>query len=383
MATGGNWKEMFHASENGDLELVRYHLRMGIDPNYQHPEYMTAALIESIRKGHIEIAQLLLDNGANPKIIKYSGVETPMSVAVSSKNKAAIYLLNTYLSIEDQNKTVGRRNKILITGGDRGIGKATAKNLLLEGQKVVITVRNEVEGQAIVEELKEATKNPAISMIQGHLSDIQSCTALIHRIKEKHSDINVLINNADTWMMEKMLNADGLEKSFMVNYIAPYLLSKQLFPILKQNGPARIINRSDRWYTKGKVDVHKIAYGLGFGRLRTYANSKQCNALFTIDFAEEIEGSGVTINAMYPGSINTNLETSSKLISNIAKTIQRFSKPPSYGALALTWLAINEELEGINGQYFNEKRPMEFIKKVKEQSLRTALRVKTEAIINK
>ena len=95
--SGGNWKEMFDAVQKGDIELVDYYLRIGIDPNYQHPEYMASALIESIRFNHLNISKLLLENGANPKIIEVLTGETPLSVSKDKKNQKAIDLLNAYL----------------------------------------------------------------------------------------------------------------------------------------------------------------------------------------------------------------------------------------------------------------------------------------------
>ena len=97
MAAGGNWKEMFYAIEQKDLELVRYHLERGVDPNYQHPEFLAAPLIECIRLGHLEIAQLLLEKGANPAIREVFGNDTPLSVAKSRKDKAAVKLIESWL----------------------------------------------------------------------------------------------------------------------------------------------------------------------------------------------------------------------------------------------------------------------------------------------
>jgi len=381
MPAGGNWKEMFHAAENGDLELVRYHLRTGIDPNYQHPEYKTGALLESVRKGNIEIAALLLENGAKPDIIKDFGTETPMSIAVAKNNKAAIYLLNTYLPKELRNHQFGSQKKVIVTGGNRGIGKAIAKKLLEEGQQVVIVVRDEKQGKTVVEELKIETRNPHITLIQGDLSTIDTCNALIEKIKTEHVDIEVLINNAGVWMMNRQLNEDGLEKTFMVNYLAPYMLCKGLFPILKENQPARIVNVNSGLYTTGKLDIEKTPYGLDFGKIKTYANSKFCNMLFHLDFAKEIEGSGVTLNSVHPGVIKTGLGDSSHFFSKLVKFTKRFWKSPEYGAAAPVWLAISEDLESVHGNYYNEKKAEELIDAVKNKELRDALRLRTEEIL--
>lgn len=95
--SGGNWKDMFKGVQDADYGLVEYYLKMGVDPNYQHPEFLAAALVESIRFNHLEIAKLLLDYGANPNIKEAWGGETPLSVAQDKKNPKAIELINGYL----------------------------------------------------------------------------------------------------------------------------------------------------------------------------------------------------------------------------------------------------------------------------------------------
>lgn len=96
--SGGNWKDMFNAIRVGNLTLVGYHLNMGVDPNYQHPEFMASALVESIRFDQLEIAELLLEQGAKPDIKEVWGGETPLSVAKTKNNQKAIELIQQYLS---------------------------------------------------------------------------------------------------------------------------------------------------------------------------------------------------------------------------------------------------------------------------------------------
>lgn len=95
--SGGDWKAMFSAAKTGDFNLVEYYLKMGIDPNYQHPEYMASVLVESIRYNHLNIAKLLLEKGADPYIKEVLGGDTPMSVAQAKGNKEAVALLKLFL----------------------------------------------------------------------------------------------------------------------------------------------------------------------------------------------------------------------------------------------------------------------------------------------
>ncbi len=94
---GGDWKDMFQGVQSNDFNLVRYHIKMGIDLNYQHPEFLTSALIESIRCNHIEMLAYLLENGALPDINEVESNKSPLTIAKEIGNKEAIQLLNTYL----------------------------------------------------------------------------------------------------------------------------------------------------------------------------------------------------------------------------------------------------------------------------------------------
>ena len=99
--SAGNWKELFHAVQTNDLALVEYHLETGVDPNYQHPEFLADPLVECIRFNHMEITILLLEKGADPQIKEIWGGETPMSVAQATNNQAVVQLLEQYLSSKD------------------------------------------------------------------------------------------------------------------------------------------------------------------------------------------------------------------------------------------------------------------------------------------
>ncbi len=95
--SGGDWKSMFKAVQTGDYNLTEFYLKSGVDPNYQHPEYMASALVESIRFEHLEITALLLEHGADPQIEEVMGGETPLSVAEMKNNKEAVDLIHSYI----------------------------------------------------------------------------------------------------------------------------------------------------------------------------------------------------------------------------------------------------------------------------------------------
>ncbi|MFK7981475.1 MAG: hypothetical protein AB8G86_15935, partial [Saprospiraceae bacterium] len=110
--------------------------------------------------------------------------------------------------------------------------------------------------------------------------------------------------------------------------------------------------------------------------------TKLCNTMFTIDYAKTLAGSGVTINAVHPGIINTGLGDSPKLMSKLVKVVKRFWKKPTYGAIAPVWLATSPELEGVNGHFYNEQKIMPYAKNALDESVRLSLQKTTEAILS-
>jgi len=376
--SGGNWKEMLSASEKGNLQLLQYHIKMGANPNYQHPEFFTAPLLESVRHEHYSISQFLLENGAKPDIVEDLEGVTPIEIALSNRDFRTIHLLNQYLP---ESKKMAFKN-VLITGGNRGIGKAIAQKLLSEGHRVVITVRNKEQGQQVVQELAKIVKNDKISMLVGDLSTIESTYQLAKTIISEFPEIDTFISNAGIWASEKQINSNGLEMSFMVNYLAHYILCQELLPILQKNKAARIIDVNAGLYTKGKLNIEKTPTGLDFHSIRTYANSKLCGILFNLEFAKQIEGSGVTINAVHPGIIQTELGDSPKLMSKIVNVFKRFWKQPNYGAIAPAWLATSSELGGINGFFFNQKKLMQYNRIAQNKELRRDLMNFTKKILD-
>lgn len=146
----------------------------------------------------------------------------------------------------------------MLVTGNRGIGKAICEALLQKGHRIFFTCRSQDAGDAIVRELKESTKNHKVNYILGDLSSIGSTCALAQEISTKFPSMNVLIHNAGLWPTEKVITEDGLELSFCVNYLAPYILTEELGPIFERNASdesSRIIFVSGKIYAMGHVDI--------------------------------------------------------------------------------------------------------------------------------
>lgn len=267
--------------------------------------------------------------------------------------------------------------RILVTGGNRGIGKAIVTKLYKEGHALVLHSRSLEQGREAAKEIQvsvsEPSSLPEIECIAGDLSDIAVCYQLADEIKSRFPDLQVLINNAGIWKTEKVLNPDGFELSFMVNYLAPAILCIELKELLLKNGPSRIVNVNAGLYLKGKFDTAKTPFGEDFGAFRTYANTKQAGVFFMLDFAEELAGTDLCINAVHPGVIRTRLGDSKHIMSRFVKIFKRFWKSPDHGADAPVWLATAPEMEGVNGKYFDQKKEMALGKVVLNPQLRQDL----------
>lgn len=245
-----------------------------------------------------------------------------------------------------------RRRTYIVTGGNTGIGKAIALTLAKQNRHVVIISRNATKGEAALAEIRNVANNAPMELMIGDLGSIESTKRLAVNLLASYPDISILINNAGVWPIELHLNSDGLETAFMVNHLAPYILSKMLRDRLKQNSPARIVNVNAGLYVKGKLDLEKTPYGKDFGRIRTYMNTKLCNIFFTQRCSSFLEGSGVTINAVHPGVIRTNLGDTGGVLGWLLRQVKKTWGTPEEGARPPVWLATAPEVERINGKYF-------------------------------
>mmetsp|Transcript_35628 Transcript_35628/g.54794 ORF Transcript_35628/g.54794 Transcript_35628/m.54794 type:complete len:282 (+) Transcript_35628:337-1182(+) len=262
-----------------------------------------------------------------------------------------------------------RQGTIIVTGGSNGIGKAIALSLTKQGKTVVIVSRDEAKGAAAIDEIKHEVPKADITCVVGNVSTVASTHELAETLIEKYPNMTVLINNAGVWQTDKQLNDDGLETSFMVNHLAPFILTQRLMFRLQSNAPARIINLSAGTYIKGNVDLEKTPYGHDFHGAGSYANSKLCNVLFTRQCAKQIEGTGVMIHAVHPGVIRTGLGDTDGMVGFMLTQVKRFWRTPEEGAVAPVWLATSPEIEKTNGLFFNEKEVMEFQDQANDEEL--------------
>lgn len=243
----------------------------------------------------------------------------------------------------------------VVTGGNRGIGYEIVKGLAAEGAKVVLVSRDAQRGQAAVDQISAEHPQANLTLLQGDLGSIASVRQLANDLLAQCPTIDVLVNNAGLWPTKKRLNEDGLEMAFMVNFLAPFLLSHLLKERLIASAPARIVHVNAGLYVRGKVDLQKTPVGADFGRIQTYCNTKLCGVLTLAQEAAMFEQHAVTVNMVHPGVVNTDLGQMGGVLGWLMKQIKRSWMTPQQGAVAPIWLATAPELADTTGQYFDEK----------------------------
>ncbi|MFX1296687.1 MAG: SDR family oxidoreductase [Promethearchaeota archaeon] len=243
---------------------------------------------------------------------------------------------------------------IMITGANSGIGKATALGLAEMGATIVMVGRSKERSEIALKEIKEQTRNPNIDLIIADLSSQKDIRNLVKEFKNKYQKLDVLINNAGIILSKRQESADGIEMQLAVNHLAPFLLTNLLIDILKASTPARVIMVSSNMHKGAKLDFSDLQSKKKYNAFKTYGTTKLALTIITYEFARRLEGTGVTVNALHPGVIKTNLGRDMNWFMRGFTKV--FFKSPKKGAQTSIYLATSPEVEGITGKYFASKR---------------------------
>jgi retinol dehydrogenase-14 len=247
---------------------------------------------------------------------------------------------------------------VLVTGATKGIGKVTALELAKMGGEVVLVGRYPFRTQQVVEHIKEFSGNPAVDGLDADLSSMQEVRQLAQVVLQKYPHLHVLVNNAGGIFASRMLTVDGYERTFALNHLAYFLLTNLLLDRLVASAPARIISVSSRSHEGAKVDFNDLhnEHHYAYGGYRAYGQSKLANLLFTYELARRLAGTGVTANAVHPGSVATGFGENNYGMMRVGMHIfHQFSLTPEQGADTVIFLASSPEVEGVTGKYWTNR----------------------------
>jgi NAD(P)-dependent dehydrogenase (short-subunit alcohol dehydrogenase family) len=246
----------------------------------------------------------------------------------------------------------------LVTGSTSGIGKVTARELAGMGATVVMLCRNRAKGEAVQAEIKAASGNDQVDLIVADLSELSEVRRAAGEFKQKYTQLHVLVNNAGGINTEHKITADGLEYTFVTNYLAPFLLTELLLDVLKASAPARIVNVSSVAHTQGKIDFADLQGAQRYSFTKAYGQSKLAQIYFTYELADQLKGTGVAVNALHPGAVASNFNDGMKGIAHVigALIYALIGISEEKGAQTTLYVATSPEVEGVSGKYFSQSK---------------------------
>jgi NAD(P)-dependent dehydrogenase (short-subunit alcohol dehydrogenase family) len=246
------------------------------------------------------------------------------------------------------------RKTIIVTGANTGIGKATAMGCAAKGCHVIMACRNRTKGENARREIAGKTGNKTIDLLILDLSSPQSIKECAKKILHTYPRIDVLINNAGVSIQKpkKAIGwghliegqySDGIEWTFAVNHLGPFLFTHLLLDCLKKSSPSRIITVASSVASQGRLDLEDLNMESKWDGFKAYANSKLCNIYFTYELAYLLEGTGVTANCLGPGLVNSDFFRNYKKLPFIFRIIKKLiGKTPEQGARTSIYLALSE-----------------------------------------
>jgi NAD(P)-dependent dehydrogenase (short-subunit alcohol dehydrogenase family) len=246
-----------------------------------------------------------------------------------------------------------RDHVVLITGATSGIGFATAKALAGAGARVVIVSRDAQRGEIARAAISRETGSSQLDVMQADLASLDSIRALAQRFQATHGSLDVLINNAGVFEPHRRLSADGIEMTFAVNVVAPFLLTELLLERLRQSAPSRIVNVCSAMHASASLDIDDLQFeGRRYGMTRAYGQSKLALLMVTKELARRLRGTEVTVNAVHPGFVASNLGRLGGPVGMSWRLMRPLMISPEEGAKTSVYLTLSPEVDGVSGGYF-------------------------------
>jgi NAD(P)-dependent dehydrogenase (short-subunit alcohol dehydrogenase family) len=247
----------------------------------------------------------------------------------------------------------------LVTGANSGLGKAIAAALAAEGLRVGLVARGRARGEAALAEIRAATGNHDLDLFVADLADQTAIRALAQAVRERFDRLDLLINNAGTAFAERRLSPQGIECAFAINHLGPFLLTNLLLDLLKASAPARIVNVGTRINTA--MDFDDLNWERRpYGMMKGYGQSKLGNLHFTFELARRLAGSGVTVNAVFPGVFKSNLggtDGAQGVFWKLLAKLGGWAIPSAESAAQrVLYLANAPELANVSGAYFANRK---------------------------
>jgi NAD(P)-dependent dehydrogenase (short-subunit alcohol dehydrogenase family) len=269
----------------------------------------------------------------------------------------------------------------LVTGAASGIGKATATGLARAGLTVVLLVRSAGRGEQATADIRAAVPDAKLEVLECDLASQASIRSAAAHFTASHDRLDILVNAAGVFVKERKLTVDGVELTFATNYLAYFLLTQELLPLLKRSAPARVVNLASK-YGRATIDFDdpqrlKTPYSY----LKATPPTMLARVLFTQELASRLDRTGVVVNAVHPG-----LVAHTKLLEDTRGPFKwitdTFGGTPEKGADTVLWLATAPEAANLNGKLFAKRKELKTPGQGSDPSARKRLWEESEKLTN-
>lgn len=246
---------------------------------------------------------------------------------------------------------------VVVTGGNSGIGFETAAALASMGARVLLTARSADKGRAAVAALTQRVTDAKVQLVVFDLGDLASVRRGAAEILEQAARLDVLVNNAGLVLTERAETVDGYEATFAINHLGPFLLTNLLLERLTASTPARVVNVASTAHNAARkgISFDDLQATHGYRGIHVYGQSKLANILFTLELSRRLAGSGVTANALHPGTVRTGYGGDGDARGFLAfgiKIASPFFLSPAKGARTSVYLASSPDVQDVSGAYF-------------------------------
>jgi len=264
---------------------------------------------------------------------------------------------------------------VIITGSNTGIGKETALELAKRGAYVVMACRDTKKCELARQDIVLQTKNRYVYCRTCDLASQNSIMQFVERFKSEHKRLDILINNAGVMRCPHSQTKEGIEMQLGVNHMGHFLLTNLLLDLLKASAPSRIINVSSVAHRRGQINKEDLNSDKQYDKAAAYNQSKLANLLFTRELARRLQGTGVTVNAVHPGIVDTEIIRHMSFFNStfsaifLKPLVWLFVKSPQQGARTTVYVALEESVQGVSGKYFNNCTEEEVAPQAKDDTV--------------
>lgn len=277
-----------------------------------------------------------------------------------------------------------KRKVAIVTGADGGMGREITRALAACGYYVIMVCRDIFPAIPVKKEIEKDIQYAELEIMEANLASLTSVSALADKLLARGLPVSLLMNNAGTMCTHFEQTEDELETTVSVNYVAPYLLTRKLLPLM--SGGSRVVNMVSCTYAVGKIEKEFFSKGRkgGFYRIPVYSNTKLALTLFTLELAERLKDKGITVNAADPGIVSTNIITMHQWFDPLTDIFFRpFIRSPRKGADTAVKLLTSNDFAGQTGGVYAGGKRKRLAERIENHPQRKTLWEDTEEIVKR